>query len=183
MPTSPDKFDPLAVVVDWLDACRLGDLDVLLNLYDERATLECDSEQVSLIGRKAIAAYWAPKLESKLGSAFTLDDMILTGAGVKVDYQSYDGKSVQIHFQFSPPGKILHTSCGPLGRCAAAWRPTTLTTYTQKIAFGQMRASGVRDVDIHCRDHRCSHHVQPNADSRGDDVGSPTSKPIHLHTL
>lgn len=121
MPTSPDKFDPLAAVVDWLDACRLGDLDVLLNLYDERATLECDCEHDSLIGRKAIAAYWAPKLESQLGSAFTLDDMILTGDGVKIDYQSYDGKSVQIHFQFSPSGKILHTSCGRLGRRAAAY--------------------------------------------------------------
>ena len=27
----------------------------------------------------------------------------------------------------------------------------------QKITFGEMRASGVRDVLIYCRDHRCSH--------------------------
>ena len=40
MSTSPDNFDPLAVVVDWLDACRMGKLDGLLDLYDERATLE-----------------------------------------------------------------------------------------------------------------------------------------------
>ena len=56
MPTSSDKFDPLAVIVDWLDACRLGELDVLLDLYDERATLECDCERVSLTGRESIAA-------------------------------------------------------------------------------------------------------------------------------
>ena len=57
-----DEFDPLAVVGDWLDACRWGEIDALLSLYDERATMECDCEHVSLSGRKWIAAYWAPKL-------------------------------------------------------------------------------------------------------------------------
>jgi hypothetical protein len=108
-----DEFDPLAVVVDWLDACRWGGLDTLLNLYDERATLECDCECVSLTGRKAIEAYWAPKLESKAILAFSLNAMALTADGVRVDYQSDEGKSVQIDFRFGPSGKILHTSCVP----------------------------------------------------------------------
>ena len=34
----------------------------------------------------------------------------------------------------------------------------------------QMRASGVRDILIYCRDHRCSHHVETNADGWPDDV-------------
>jgi hypothetical protein len=118
MPISRDQFDPLALVVDWLDACRLGELNALLDLYDERATLECDCECVYLTGRKSIAAYWAPKLESKILSAFILNDMTLTGDGVQVDHQNYEGKPVRIHFRFSPAGRILHTSCGPLGRCA-----------------------------------------------------------------
>ena len=29
-----------------------------------------------------------------------------------------------------------------------------MTTYTQKITFGEMRASGVRDVQVYCREHR-----------------------------
>ena len=33
-----------------------------------------------------------------------------------------------------------------------------------------MRASGVRDVPIYCRDHRCSHHVETNADGWSDEV-------------
>ena len=42
-----------------------------------------------------------------------------------------------------------------------------MTTYTQKITFGEMRASGVRDVLIYCRDHRCSHHVnEPSPSAR-----------------
>jgi hypothetical protein len=32
-----------------------------------------------------------------------------------------------------------------------------MTTYPPKITFGEMRESGVRDVLIYCRDHRCSH--------------------------
>ena len=39
-----------------------------------------------------------------------------------------------------------------------------MTTYPQKITFGEMRASGVRDVLIYCRDHRCSHHVEISAE-------------------
>ena len=34
----------------------------------------------------------------------------------------------------------------------------------KKITFGELRASGVRDVLIYCRDHRCSHHSVINAD-------------------
>ena len=117
MLTSPGTFDPLAVVSDWLDACRWGELDALLNLYDERVTLECDCEQVRLTGRKWIAAYWAHKLESKAVLAFSLNDMSLTADGVQVDYQGYEGRPLRMHFRFSPSGKILHTSCSPLERC------------------------------------------------------------------
>ena len=116
MSTSPNTFDPLAVVVNWLDAGRSGDLDALLDLYDERATLECNCEGVVLTGRQSLAAYWTPKLKSKLPAAFTLDDMTPTSDGVQVDYQSCEGKPVRIHFRFTPSGKIEHTSCGPLGQ-------------------------------------------------------------------
>jgi len=33
-----------------------------------------------------------------------------------------------------------------------------MTTHPPEITFGEMRASGVRDVLIYCRDHRCTHH-------------------------
>lgn len=45
-----------------------------------------------------------------------------------------------------------------------------MTTYEQKITFGELRATGVRDVLIYCRDVRCSHHVEVNADGWPDDV-------------
>ena len=95
------EFDPLVVVAHWLDACQSGKLDALLKLYDERAISECHCE---------------PKLESKLALPFSLFGMTLTADGVQADYESYEGNPVRMHFRFSPSGKILHTSCGPLER-------------------------------------------------------------------
>ena len=46
----------------------------------------------------------------------------------------------------------------------------TITPNPQKITFGEMRASGVRNILIYCRDHRCSHHVETSADGWADDV-------------
>ena len=120
MSISPDTFDPLATVVDWLDAGQSGDLDALLELYDERATLECDCDGAILTGREALSAYWEPKLGYLSNNAFSLNDMVLTGDGVQADYQDYEGKPVRIRFRFTPLGKIEHTSCGPLGlQCTA----------------------------------------------------------------
>ena len=59
-----------------------------------------------------------------------------------------------------------------------------MTTYQQKITFGEMRESGVRDVLIYCRDHRCSHHVETNADGWPDDVRLSDIEPkLHLHQV
>ena len=113
---TPDDLDHSGVVVDWLAACRSGQLDGLLNLYEERATLRCDCDGIDVAGRKSIAIYWKSKLESKATSAFTLDEMILTGGEIEVDCQGCKGKPVRIHFRFSPLGKILHTRFSPLPR-------------------------------------------------------------------
>ena len=109
-----DDLDRSGVVVDWLDACRSGQLKALLNLYEERATLICDCDGINLAGRNSIAIYWKSKLESKVASAFTLGGMILTGDEIQVDCQSCKGKPVRVHFRLSPLGKILHTRFGPL---------------------------------------------------------------------
>jgi hypothetical protein len=118
MPTLPETFDPLAVVVDWLDACRSGDLDALGDLFEEEATLECDREYSILVGREAIVAYWGAKLERRSGSAFTLDDLAPANFGAQVDYRNDKGEAARIHFHFNNLGKILHTSCRSRWRCA-----------------------------------------------------------------
>jgi FixJ family two-component response regulator len=111
-------FDRSAVVVDWLDACRSGQLNALLDLYEQQATLICDCDQINLAGRNSMAVYWKSKLESRAASAFILDGMTQTGDEIEVDCQSCKGKPVRIHFRFSPLGKILHTRFAPIPRSA-----------------------------------------------------------------
>jgi ketosteroid isomerase-like protein len=86
MSLAQDEFDPLAVIVDWLDACRTGDLGDVLSFYDEGAILECRCEGVTLTGRDALSAYWVAKLRTRHPTAFTLDDVTVTADGVWVDY-------------------------------------------------------------------------------------------------
>jgi hypothetical protein len=39
-----------------------------------------------------------------------------------------------------------------------------MLTYPEEITCGEMRESGVREVLVYCRDHRCSHHIVMDAD-------------------
>ena len=61
-----------------------------------------------------------------------------------------------------PPPQYLQD--GAALRCLARYIDQAMTAYPQKITFGEMRDSGVRDVLIYCRDHRCSHSTTLSAD-------------------
>ena len=65
-----------------------------------------------------LEAYWRPRLAAPSPGSFAMDDVAADAEGVMLDYRSYDGKLVRIHFRFNQTGKILHTRCRPLGRCA-----------------------------------------------------------------
>jgi hypothetical protein len=120
MPISRDEPDPVATVVDWLDACRSRHIMALLDLYDEAATLECACDGLeSLTGRAALEAYWRPRLAAPSPGSFAMDDVTANSEGVVLDYQNHEGTPVRIHFRFSATGKILHTRCAPVNRCAA----------------------------------------------------------------
>jgi hypothetical protein len=107
-------FDPVGVVVDWLDACRARRLDDLLNLYDERASLRCECEG-NYHGRHDVARYWSTRLPRAVTRAFSLTDLAVDGNGgeprIVLDYVAYNGKPVRIRFQFTEDGKIAETAC------------------------------------------------------------------------
>jgi hypothetical protein len=110
----PEGFDQIAVVVDWLDACRKRDLSSLMDLYAQDASLECRCNSVQVYqGRPALEAYWRPRLDAFLPNAFGLEEVTPTGEGVMLDYLSHEGKPVRIVFAFATDGKILHTRCEP----------------------------------------------------------------------
>jgi hypothetical protein len=107
-------IDHIAIVVDWLDACRRRDLSALLDFYADGASLECACGGKALAyGRAALEAYWRPRLASPVPTAFGLKEIAPSGDGVVLDYASYEGEPVRMAFTFSPEGKIRRTSCRP----------------------------------------------------------------------
>jgi ketosteroid isomerase-like protein len=112
-----DDFDQVAVVVDWLDACRNRDLTALLDLYADNAKLECQCGEVEVSqGRAELESYWRPRLTTLAPSAFGLEDITPAAGSVVLDYLSHEGKPVRIAFAFTRDGKIQRTSCAPTGR-------------------------------------------------------------------
>lgn len=112
-------FDPVAVVVDWLDSCRARTLDDLLDLYDARGSVECTCAGPYIYrGREDIARYWSPRLAKAVPHAFALVDVAPTNDNdrpcVVLDYVGYDGKQVRARFLFTRAGKIAQTVCSPL---------------------------------------------------------------------
>ena len=109
-------FDQVALVVDWLDACRNRDLAVLLDLYADGAKLECQCGEVRVSeGRDELESYWRPRLNGLAPTAYGLEEITPTAEGVVLDYLSHEGKPVRILFTFSRDARILRTACAPAG--------------------------------------------------------------------
>ena len=109
-----DDFDQVALVVDWLDACRNRDLAALLDLYAHNAKLECQCGEVEVSeGRAELESYWRPRLNALVPTAFGLEEIAPSAEGVVLDYLSHEGKPVRIMFTFSRDAKIQRTACAP----------------------------------------------------------------------
>jgi ketosteroid isomerase-like protein len=109
-----ENFDRIALVVDWLDACRNRDLAALLDLYADDAKLDCRCGVIEVReGRTELEAYWRPRLEARVPGAFGLQEITPTADGVVLDYLNHDGKPVRIAFGFTCDGKIRQTGCMP----------------------------------------------------------------------
>ena len=111
--TVPDDFDNMAVVVDWLDACRNENLDQLLDCYADDASLDCRCEGIHLVGRSGLAAYWKPRLKGTSAAAFGLEEITPVVDGVMLEYLNYETMPVKVIFTFNSSGKIAQMRCEP----------------------------------------------------------------------
>lgn len=110
----PQDFDQIAIVVDWLDACRAGDLEALLDLYAQDASLECACNAREILrGRTELASYWRPRLGEFSPNAFGLDEITPEVEGVVLHYIGFEGKPVRMLFAFDGNGRIMKTRCEP----------------------------------------------------------------------
>jgi hypothetical protein len=109
-----NDFDQIAIVVDWLDACRTHNLDALLALYATDAILECECEGGKIYaGKAALRSYWQPRLDNFSPKAFGLNDIMPTTDGAVIHYASFENKPVRMVFTFNKEGKILRSRCAP----------------------------------------------------------------------
>jgi hypothetical protein len=113
MSKSQTDFDPVGVVVDWIDAYRQRELSTLIALYDDAAIVDC-CEGGRFIGRAELERYWQSKLIRSIASAFEIDVLMPEADGVLLDYKGHDGKAVRTLFRFNHYGKISHTACTQL---------------------------------------------------------------------
>jgi hypothetical protein len=112
-----EDFDAIGTVVDWVDACKQGRLEDLLNLYDALAIVEC-CEGGSFRGRSEMESYWSPRLVQSRQGAFEIAALMPEPDGVVLDYRGYDGQPVRTHFRFTSTGKISLTTCAPIKAAA-----------------------------------------------------------------
>jgi hypothetical protein len=114
-------FDPIGVVIDWLDACRERRLEDLLALYADHATLDCCSGE-RFIGSPGLLRYWPAKLGGATAGAFELDEVLPEQDCIRLDYRDYDGSAVSTKFWFDAQGSIIRTLCVPLAGNSARVR-------------------------------------------------------------
>jgi len=106
-------FDSVGLITGWLDACRTGQIDVLLDLHDDSATLVCTCEGRAIHGRAELDRYWRPKLADQVTTAFVMNDLVSDGDSVYLDFQNHQGHAVRARFRFNELGKIRQLTCGP----------------------------------------------------------------------
>jgi hypothetical protein len=114
MSSSGADFDPVGVVIDWLDACRQRRLADLLELYADEATLDC-CDGGRFVRRSGLLRYWQAKLQAATPAAFELHEVLPDGECVILDYRDYDGTAARTKFWFDDEGNISRTRCTPLG--------------------------------------------------------------------
>jgi ketosteroid isomerase-like protein len=110
----PNDYDNVAIVVDWLDACRSGNVDALLGLYAADAGLESAHEGIAVRGRAQLAAYWAARLATPAPGAFVLEQIMPVADGVMLDHSDAAGRLVRTTFSFAADGRISRSQSEPL---------------------------------------------------------------------
>lgn len=103
------SFDPMAVVIDWLDDYRAKDLSIV-DLFAPNASLECRcNRQTTVVGHGALTDFWRQRFaETPAGELVRLE---MDGDSVAFAY-SVPGEKVLVHLKFNEAGEIAQCRCG-----------------------------------------------------------------------
>jgi ketosteroid isomerase-like protein len=105
------SFDPMAAAIDWLDAYRSSDLELMLNMFADDAVIQCGCCAMTTIrGKETFRAYWAQRFQDCV--PYDLDDLQPSGKGTFISYVTSAG-TVSAAVQFDQDGKIAFMRLGP----------------------------------------------------------------------
>ncbi|OKO66879.1 nuclear transport factor 2 family protein, partial [Bradyrhizobium sp. AS23.2] len=97
------SFDPMAVAIDWLDAYRSGDIEIILALYADDAVVHYGCQRVTVTGKEALRAYWADRLRKYPAS--DLDNLQPSQDGTVISYVTASGM-ISAALTFNTDGQI-----------------------------------------------------------------------------
>src|SRR3954470_1869649 len=105
-------FDAVAAAIDWLDAYRAGDIETIMKMYANEATIQCSyGGEKSISGKGGLRAYW----EQRLGDcpASDLDDVQPSEHGATISFLTGDGV-VGATLEFDAEGRITFATLRPI---------------------------------------------------------------------
>jgi hypothetical protein len=91
-------------------AYRSANVEAMLSLYDDDASIECGcGGQKIIIGKAAMEQYWIRRFTEQ--AALGIKHLRREGSGVTLAYDTHEGV-VHTVFVFNTLGKITQTRCG-----------------------------------------------------------------------
>jgi ketosteroid isomerase-like protein len=104
------SFDPMAAAIDWLDAYRSSDIELVLSMFADDAVVHCDCcAMTTLCGKESFRAYWTQRFQDCAAS--DLEDLQPSGSGTLISYVTRAG-TVAADVQFDRDGKIAFLRLG-----------------------------------------------------------------------
>lgn len=101
----------MSAAVDWLDAYRAGDMEIILAMYAEDAVVHCGCGGIKIItSNDSLRAFWVDRLRKHPASHLT--NLQPSEDGAVISYATRNGV-VSAAFTFNASGQIASHTCGP----------------------------------------------------------------------
>lgn len=104
-------FDPMAAAIDWLDAYREKDLDLIIAMYADDATVHCKCVDSTIVsGANELRHYWMVRLRDHPASE--LLDLNPMENGIRISFATLFG-AMSTLLSFDPNGRIVEQNFEP----------------------------------------------------------------------
>lgn len=105
------SLDPVAAAVEWLDAYRAADLDMIVGMHADEAVVDCRCcVRETVTNKERLRAFWKERFDECVPSDL-LDVQPVSSSGTSISFATPRGKTTAV-FVFNRDGKIIHMEWG-----------------------------------------------------------------------